>query len=121
MHSTDATSWFSSLCAMERPLQPRRHDDHEWRTGSVVFVVFVVVRKGSPTRLVNQGLFIGFGMFGTVGTLSPPCPWNRPWCAGARNGNLSRYALSLTSTPGAKPAAASPATIRLIRTLLTFT
>jgi hypothetical protein len=21
----------------------------------------------------------GVGMFGTVGTLIPPCPWNRPW------------------------------------------
>src|SRR5688572_3883586 len=78
-------------------------------------------RPSCEGRSARQGLFLGFGMFGTVGTLSPPCPWNSPSCAGARNGNLSRYALSLTSTPGAKPAAASPATIRLIRTLLTFT
>ena len=35
----------------------------------------------------------GIGMFGTVGTLMPPCPWSRPWWAGARNGNRSRIVL----------------------------
>jgi len=34
--------------------------------------------------------YLGSGMSGTVGMLSPPCPWNSPWWASARNGNRSR-------------------------------
>ena len=76
-------------------------------------------RSGGPFRFVVARY--GIGMFGYRGHVDAAVSLEQTLVGRRQEREPSRKSLSLTSTPLARPAAGSPATIRLINTLFTLT